>query len=91
VALVLAAFRTRRQLIQRLGRVLRVKDDGRSARLVLAYARGTGEDPATGGHADFLAEVTGVAERVDHLDARDDPAAVARWVVSGQRAPGDLR
>jgi RNA polymerase primary sigma factor len=91
VALVLAAFRTRRQLIQRLGRVLRVKDDGRTARLVLVHARGTGEDPARGGHAAFLAEVTGVAERVDHLDLRDDPGAVARWLVSEQRAPGTLR
>ncbi|MFU8841460.1 MAG: DEAD/DEAH box helicase [Nitriliruptoraceae bacterium] len=91
VALVLAAFRTRRQLIQRLGRVLRVKDDGRAARLVLVHARGTGEDPARGGHADFLAEVAGVAERVDHLDPRLDPSAIARWLASEQRAPGALR
>jgi superfamily II DNA or RNA helicase len=91
VALVLAAFRTRRQLIQRLGRVLRVKDDGRAARLVLVHASGTGEDPARGGHADFLAEVAGVAERVDHLELRDDPSAIARWLVSEQRAPGTLR
>lgn len=91
VAVVLAAFRTRRQLIQRLGRVLRVKDDGRTARLVLAHARGTGEDPAQGGHADFLAEVTGVAERIDHLDLRTDPRSVAVWLASEQRAPQGLR
>jgi superfamily II DNA or RNA helicase len=68
VALVLAAFRTRRQLIQRLGRVLRRKPDGREARLVLAHAIGTAEDPAQGGHGAFLAEVREVARRVDDLD-----------------------
>ncbi len=81
VAVVLAAFRTRRQLVQRLGRVLRRKDDGRQARLVLAYARGTGEDPARGGHADFLAEVTGVARSIDDLDVTARPAAVGRWLA----------
>jgi superfamily II DNA or RNA helicase len=81
VAVVLAAFRTRRQLVQRLGRVLRLKDDGRQARLVLAYARGTGEEPARGGHADFLAEVTGVARRIDDLDVTARPDAVGRWLA----------
>ncbi len=80
VAVVLAAFRTRRQLVQRLGRVLRCKADGREARLVLAYARGTAEDPERGGHADFLAEVAAVARRIDELDVDREPAAVARWL-----------
>ncbi len=81
VALVLAAFRTRRQLVQRLGRVLRLKPDGREARLVLAHARGTAEDPDRGGHADFLAEVTGVARRIDRLDVPAEPGCVARWLA----------
>jgi len=80
VAIVLAAFRTRRQLIQRLGRVLRLKPDGGAARLVLAFARGTGEDPARGGHADFLAEVRAVATSIDPLDVTADPRAVATWL-----------
>lgn len=71
VALVLAAFRTRRQLVQRLGRVLRLKADGRTARLVLAYARGTAEDPDRGGHRDFLAEVRGVAREVSDVPSVD--------------------
>jgi hypothetical protein len=45
VALALSAFRTRRHLIQRLGRVLRLKADGRAAHLVLLHAAGTLEDP----------------------------------------------
>ena len=64
MALVLAAFRTRRQMIQRLGRVLRRKPDGRTATLVIAYATDTREDPALGAQEDFLAEVTGVARSI---------------------------
>jgi len=82
VAVVLAAFRTRRQLVQRLGRVLRLKPDGRPARLVLAHARGTGEDPERGGHADFLAEVAEVADRIDRLDVTTQPDVVGRWLLT---------
>jgi superfamily II DNA or RNA helicase len=68
LAVVLAAFRTRRQMIQRLGRVLRLKPDGRAATLVIAYAIDTREDPALGAQEDFLREVTPVARSIstDH-------------------------
>lgn len=92
VAVVLAAFRTRRQLVQRLGRVLRVKDDGREARLLLAHARGTAEDPARGGHADFLAEVTDVAREVVDLDVAAPDALVGfvgRAGGTGAASPRD--
>jgi superfamily II DNA or RNA helicase len=66
VAVALSAFRTRRHLIQRLGRVLRLKPDGRSAHLILLHAAGTLEDPARGGHHGFLEQIAGVASsRVD--------------------------
>ncbi|MGY1637893.1 sigma-70 family RNA polymerase sigma factor [Geodermatophilus sp. SYSU D00742] len=45
LAVVVAGSRSRRQLVQRLGRVLRPKQDGRAARLVMLYAKGTVEDP----------------------------------------------
>ncbi len=81
VAVVLAAFRTRRQLVQRLGRVLRVKSDGREARLLLAHAVGTAEDPAEGGHADFLDDVRPVAREVRELDLVRDPGAVTAFLA----------
>lgn len=84
VALVLAAFRSRRHLVQRLGRVLRRKEDGREARLVLTFAAGTAEDPSRGGHAGFLEQVGEVARSVDHLDVDANPSAVAGW-LTGQR------
>jgi superfamily II DNA or RNA helicase len=81
VAVVLATFRTRRQLVQRLGRVLRVKSDGREARLLLAHAVDTAEDPARGGHADFLDDVREVAREVVRLDLAAAPGAVAEFLT----------
>jgi superfamily II DNA or RNA helicase len=94
VAVVLATFRSRRQLVQRLGRVLRVKSDGREARLLLAHAVDTAEDPARGGHADFLEDVREVAREVVTLDLAADPRAVAAFLdrrdvpVAGRPDPG---
>ena len=84
VAVVLAAFRSRRQMVQRLGRVLRVKDDGREARLVVVFATDTLEDPDRGAHEVFLDEVLPVALGVDRMDADRDPDTVAGWL-------GDVR
>lgn len=81
VAVVLAAFRSRRHLIQRLGRVLRRKHDGREARLVLAYAQRTAEDPARGGHAGFLDQVREAARRVDDFTLSEDAAELTRWLA----------
>lgn len=64
LAVILAASRSRRQMIQRMGRVLRRKPDGRRARFVVVSVEGTVEDPALGAHHDFLDEVTGVADVV---------------------------
>ena len=89
VALALSAFRTRRHLVQRLGRVLRLKPDGRAAHLVLLHASGTLEDPARGGHHGFLAQVDGVARvRTDLMLADADTglpggAATAAAIAAG--------
>jgi RNA polymerase primary sigma factor len=55
LAVVVAGSRSRRQLVQRLGRVLRPKQDGRAARLVMLYARGTVEDPTAYGDSPLAA------------------------------------
>ena len=74
LAIILASSRSRRQMVQRMGRVLRRKPDGRMARFVIVFVEGTVEDPVGGAHEGFLDEVTGVAEAVrtgrgDHLFA----------------------
>jgi superfamily II DNA or RNA helicase len=65
VAVVIAASRTRRQMVQRMGRVIRPKPNGRAATFTVLYGRDTREDPATGAHETFLDEVTRVATSVD--------------------------
>lgn len=73
LALILGASRSRRQMVQRMGRVLRRKPDGRVARFAVVAVEGTVEDPALGAHESFLDEVTNVAD-----DVRRFPAVAAR-------------
>ena len=80
LAIVVAASRSKRQMIQRLGRVLRTKEDGRLARLVVLYAKGTFEDPASGGHEAFLNVVTDVAAEVRRFDADAMGSAITRYL-----------
>lgn len=69
LAVIVSASRTRRQMIQRMGRVLRRKEDGRLARLAILYLEGTTEDPHSGAHEAFLSEVTAVADDLDDFSA----------------------
>lgn len=71
VGVVLQSTQSRRQMIQRMGRVLRKKPDGRQARFVLIYVRGTSEDPHQGAHEDFLQMVTEYADAVHDVALAD--------------------
>lgn len=80
LAFVLATSRSRRQLIQRMGRVIRRKPDGRSARIVILYQAGTAEDPAEGAHEDFLDEVLEVAEAVEVFPPSTAASSIVRFL-----------
>lgn len=80
VAVILAASRSRRQMIQRMGRILRRKPDGRWARFVVVSVEGTTEDPALGAHEGFLEEVTGVADEVRSFPSTAAAADVCAYV-----------
>ena len=72
LGVVMAATRSRRQMIQRLGRVLR-RRRGKIARFVVLYARDTVEDPlarwpAPGEQQDFYAECASAARKVGEFD-----------------------
>lgn len=62
LAIIVAGSNTRRQMVQRMGRVLRRKSDGRLARLGILYLEETTEDPKRGAHETFLGEVLEVAD-----------------------------
>ena len=57
-------------MIQRMGRILRLKKDGGRARFVLLYVRGTAEDPLGegGAHEAFFDAITPTADEVADFD-----------------------
>ncbi|GAB2854951.1 DEAD/DEAH box helicase [Nocardioides pacificus] len=63
LGVVMTASRSRRQMVQRLGRVIRRKDDGRPVDFVILYAHDTVEDPSSGVHEGFFDLVGEVASR----------------------------
>jgi RNA polymerase primary sigma factor len=72
LAVIVSASKTRRQMIQRMGRVIRVKADGRKARFVFVYVANTSEDPSSGAHDEFWNEVLNVATSSEHFDLPND-------------------
>lgn len=69
LAVVMGGSRSRRQMIQRMGRVLRRKPDGRKATFIVVYARRTIEDlKATDGVEGCLDLIVKTADSVVHLD-----------------------
>jgi RNA polymerase primary sigma factor len=86
LAIIVAASRTRRQMIQRMGRVLRRKPDNRLARFAVLYVEGTSEDPGYGAHEDFLDEITEVAEGVRVFPAGADSASISAFLNTTKAA-----
>ncbi|MEU1982523.1 DEAD/DEAH box helicase [Nocardia sp. NPDC019395] len=91
LGIVLAASRTRRQMIQRMGRVIRPKADGRTAVFVLTFVRGTPEDPATGAHDTFLGELTGIATETRQVVAEELAPTLRKWLSSAGPSPAAMR
>ncbi len=58
---VMTASRSRRQMVQRLGRVIPKKDDGRPLNFVIIVTKDTVEDPSSGVHEGFFDLVGDVA------------------------------
>jgi RNA polymerase primary sigma factor len=71
LGIIVAANRSQRQMVQRLGRVIRKKADGRVGRLVVLYSKGTVEDPDVQGE-EFLGKVLPFAREVDFFEMKTD-------------------
>jgi superfamily II DNA or RNA helicase len=67
LAIVVGTSRSRRQMVQRMGRIVRRKADGRRARFVVGFIQDTIEDPTYGAHQSFLGEVTSIATTVETI------------------------
>jgi len=79
LAVIAGASHSRRQMVQRMGRVLRRKADGRLARFAVLYMEATVEDPREGAHEAFLDEVLDMAEEVRWFPAQI-PAGVCEFL-----------
>jgi len=72
LGVVVSASRTRRQMIQRMGRVLRRKEVGTGARFVILFAADTLEDPTTTEDRDgFLDEIEAISDRIQIFGVAD--------------------
>ena len=70
LGVVMSASRTRRQMIQRMGRILRRKRAGIAANLVIMFAKDTLEDPASRVERDgFLDEIERISEATGVFDS----------------------
>lgn len=79
IGVIVAASQSRRQMIQRMGRIIRPKSDNRSATFFILYVRDTSEDPARRAHEDFLEEMEKNALVVDDFPERRDHARIQSW------------
>jgi len=70
LGVVMSASRTRRQMIQRMGRILRRKQAGIAARFVIMFAKDTLEDPANRVERDgFLDEIERISQASGIFDS----------------------
>lgn len=79
LGVIMAGSRTRRQMIQRMGRVIRPKSDGRHATFVVLYMQGSVEDPARGAHEEFLSQLLDVADTVVDRSPEKAIETLAGW------------
>lgn len=71
LAIIVASSRNKRQMIQRMGRVLRKKKDNRLARIAIFYIKGTSEDPERGAHGTYIDLIRDPADEVKLFDIAD--------------------
>ena len=75
LGIVMSASRTRRQMIQRMGRILRRKQPGVAARFVIMFAKDTVEDPTSRIERDgFLDEIERISEATGVFDGDQSEA-----------------
>jgi RNA polymerase primary sigma factor len=68
LAIIMASSRNKRQMIQRMGRVLRKKINNGIAKIIIIYAKRTSEDPEEGAHEVFIEDIIDVADDIEYFD-----------------------
>ena len=80
LAVIISASKTQRQMIQRMGRVVRLKADNRKARFVFVYVADTSEDPAKGAHDAFWDEVLKFATSSKKFDVPKEVKELTKFL-----------
>ncbi|MET4144050.1 sigma-70 family RNA polymerase sigma factor [Arthrobacter sp. UYCo732] len=80
LGIMVAASSSQRQLVQRLGRVIRKKADGRAGRFVVLYSRNTVEDPAVRGD-EYLGAVLPYARRHGTFRIETDVESIEEFLA----------
>jgi RNA polymerase primary sigma factor len=80
LGIVISASRTRRQMIQRMGRVIRKKNDGRPAKFIIMYIKGTSEDPECGAQETFIDMITETDCNLGYFDWSNDPGELVEFL-----------
>lgn len=80
---ILSASQTKRQMIQRMGRIIRPKTDGRPATFIILYFRYTSEDPDFGAYEGFLGEMNDHAEDVSRFNEESGAQEILEWYLKG--------
>lgn len=80
LGIVLATSRSKRQLVQRLGRVIRRKADGRAGKFVFFYAANTIEDPEHRGDEQYLNAVLPHARDLGWFSLPEDHLELLRFL-----------
>ncbi|AKL74004.1 DNA/RNA helicase, superfamily II [Actinobacteria bacterium IMCC26256] len=81
LGIIFGGSKQRREMVQRLGRVLRLKPDGRDARFVVLYVEGTSEDPKRGYQEEFIEEMVGIAREVKYFNSGDSLEAITKFLA----------
>ena len=84
VGVIVASSHSRRQMIQRMGRIIRPNLDGSCAGFIILYVRGTSEDPELGAYGVFLDEMTDVAEEVRTFHPKVTAQDLLQWYEDGK-------
>jgi superfamily II DNA or RNA helicase len=80
LGIIIAASREKRQMIQRMGRVLRRKKDQRLAKFAILYVKDTSEDPNNGAHGAFLEAIRPVASAEKDFGPRSTMKSISEFL-----------
>lgn len=80
LGIIIGASKERRQMIQRMGRVLRRKQDQRLAKFAILYVKNTGEDPEAKRHEAFLDTIRPVARTCEDFGPRSSMKKISEFL-----------